>query len=120
MLIKHFLIFLAQERSSNSGLLIKKGSIKENIKPEQWAKKFRSNKRSKGGQSKGSIKIHSGSEDSSRMATGSVSVSRTTMDKVAKTKVTIEAYYTTLIAHTRERRERYIFLVRYLLLFCVS
>ncbi|XP_066927584.1 serine/threonine-protein kinase 38-like isoform X2 [Clytia hemisphaerica] len=97
---------LDMERSSNSGLLIKKGSIKENIKPEQWAKKFRSNKRSKGGQSKGSIKIHSGSEDLPRMATGSVAISRTTMDKVAKTKVTIEAYYTTLIAHTRERRER--------------
>lgn len=87
-------------------MLIKKGSIKENIKPEQWAKKFRSNKRSKGGQSKGSIKAHSGAEDSSRMATGSVQVSKTTMDKVAKTKATIELYYTTLIAHTRERRER--------------
>lgn len=40
------------------------------------------------------------------MATGSIPISRTTMDKVAKTKATIELYYTTLIAHTRERRER--------------
>ena len=79
--------------------------MKENIKPE-WSKRFRSSKRSKGGQSKGSIKIHSNTEELPRMATGSIPISRTTMDKVAKTKATIELYYTTLIAHTRERRER--------------
>jgi len=79
--------------------------LKENIKPE-WAKKFRGNKRSKSGHSKGSIKIHSGAEESPRMAAGSVPIPKSTMDKVAKTKATIELYYTTLIAHTRERRER--------------
>lgn len=33
--------------------------------------------------------------------------SNATMDKVAKAKATIELYYTTLLAHTRERKERY-------------
>jgi len=40
------------------------------------------------------------------MASGSLPISNSTMDKVAKAKATIELYYTTLIAHTRERKER--------------
>ena len=46
------------------------------------------------------------------MAASGVVLSPDTIEKVAKTKATIENYYTNLINQHRERRERQEFLVR--------
>ena len=90
---------------------MKKGSLKQQQDEIIWKEKLKPPELTEG------ISAINGTTDKpedlesfncSEMATGSLTVSSSTLDKVAKAKATIELYYSTLIAQTKERKERFV------------